>query len=106
MRAPYKCKEDPWTKVCSSSDWTLASLDLLGGRMGICKEFNYQTVCLHILTGTLTLVTKIIPVDYTKKYLFKPIGVHEHKNYCADFVDMEYTCYKAFWLPFEGHVVT
>ena len=22
MRAPYKCKGDPWTKVCSSDNWT------------------------------------------------------------------------------------
>lgn len=26
MRAPYKGKGDPWTKVCSSDDWTTASL--------------------------------------------------------------------------------
>lgn len=31
MRAPYKGKGDPWTKVCSSGDWTSASLDFLGG---------------------------------------------------------------------------
>ena len=53
MKAPYKCKGDPWTKVCSSEDWTKASLDLLGGRKGITGEFNYQTVCLHILSGIL-----------------------------------------------------
>ena len=23
MKAPYKVKGDPWTKVCSSKDWTL-----------------------------------------------------------------------------------
>ena len=22
MRAPYKCKGDPWSKVCSSDNWT------------------------------------------------------------------------------------
>ena len=53
MQAPYKCKGDPWTKVCSSDDWTKASLDLLGGRKGLTGEFNYQTVCLHILSGIL-----------------------------------------------------
>lgn len=83
MKAPYKCKGDPWTKVCSSNDWTLVSLDLLGGRKGICKEFNYQTVCLHILTGILTKATKMTPVDFANKYLFKPISVHKHKNYYA-----------------------
>ena len=84
MRAPYKCKGDPWTKVCSSGDWTLASLDLLGGRKGISEEFNYQTVCLHILTGILTKVTNMTPVDFANKYLFEPIGVHKHKNYLVD----------------------
>ena len=34
MRAPYKCKGDPWTKVCSSDNWTYSSLDFLGGRKG------------------------------------------------------------------------
>ena len=32
MRAPYKCKGDPWTKVCISDNWTYTSLDFLGGR--------------------------------------------------------------------------
>lgn len=35
MKAPYKCKGEPWTKVCSSDDWTMASLDFLGGKKGI-----------------------------------------------------------------------
>ncbi|WP_295088338.1 serine hydrolase, partial [Ruminococcus sp.] len=30
MRAPYKGKGDPWSKVCSSDNWTYASLDFLG----------------------------------------------------------------------------
>lgn len=84
MKAPYKCKGDPWTKVCSSNDWTSASLDFLGGRKGISDEFNYQTVCLHILTGILARVTKMTTVDYANKYLFERIGVHKHKNYFAE----------------------
>ena len=53
MRAPYKGKGDPWTKVCSSPDWTFASLDFLGGRKGLTDEFDYRTVCLHVLSGFL-----------------------------------------------------
>lgn len=30
MTAPYKYRSEPWTKVCSSDDWTVAALDLLG----------------------------------------------------------------------------
>jgi len=81
MRAPYKCKGDPWTKVCTSKDWALASLDFLGGRKGITNEFKYQTVCLHILTGILNKVSDMTSVDFANKYLFEPIGVQRHINY-------------------------
>jgi CubicO group peptidase (beta-lactamase class C family) len=83
MKAPYKCKGDPWTKVCSSNDWTLTSLDFLGGRKGITNEFKYQTVCLHILTGLLNKVSDMTSVDFANKYLFEPIGVQRHINYFA-----------------------
>jgi len=84
MTAPYKCKGDPWTKVCSSDDWTKTSLDLLGGRKGITNEFRYQTVCLQILTGLLNKVSGITPVDFANRYLFEPIGVQKHNNYLAE----------------------
>lgn len=84
MSAPYKCKGDPWTKVCSSDDWTRTSLDLLGGRKGLSMEFNYQTVCLHILTGLLAKVSNMPPVAFANKYLFDPIGVALHRNYFAE----------------------
>lgn len=44
MTAPYKYKSEPWTKVCTSDDWTKAALDLLGGRKGITGEFKYSTL--------------------------------------------------------------
>ncbi|HEX2921216.1 MAG TPA: serine hydrolase [Bacteroidales bacterium] len=87
MTAPYKCKGDPWTKVCSSNDWTITSLDFLGGRKGITNEFRYQTVCLHILTGLLNKVSDMTPVDFANKYLFEPIGVQRHINYFAKTVE-------------------
>ncbi|NLU38833.1 MAG: serine hydrolase [Bacteroidales bacterium] len=87
MKAPYKCKGDPWTKVCSSNDWTLSSLDFLGGRKGITNEFNYQTVCLHILTGLINKVSNMTPADFANKYLFEPIGVQGHINYLAKTVE-------------------
>lgn len=84
MKAPYKCKGDPWTKVCSSDDWTIASLDFLGGKKGITNEFKYQSVCLHILSGILYKATNMKTVDFANKYLFEPIGVKKHINYLAD----------------------
>ena len=84
MRAPYKCKGDPWSKVCSSDNWTYSSLDFLGGRKGLTDEFNYQTVCLHILSGILYKATNMKIVDYANKYLFEPLGIKEHVNYYAE----------------------
>ena len=84
MRAPYKCKGDPWTKVCSSGNWTYSSLDFLGGRKGLTDEFHYQTVCLHILSGILYRATNMKTVDFANRYLFDPLGIAEHKNYYAE----------------------
>jgi len=84
MRAPYKCKGDPWSKVCSSDNWTYASLDFLGGRKGITDEFNYQTVCLHILSGILYRATDMKTVDYANAYLFEPLGIKKHMNYYVE----------------------
>ncbi len=83
MRAPYKGKGDPWTKVCSSENWTFSSLDYLGGRKGITDEFDYRTVCLHILSGILYRATGMKTVDFANQYLFSPLGIAEHRNYYA-----------------------
>lgn len=83
MRAPYKGKGDPWTKVCSSSDWTFASLDFLGGKNGISGLFDYRTVCLHILSGILYKATGMKTVDFANEFLFRPLGIAEHKNFYA-----------------------
>ena len=83
MRAPYKCKGDPWTRVCSSDNWTYASLDFLGGRKGFTDEFNYQTVCLHILSGVLYKASDMKTADYANTYLFEPLGIKPHTNYYA-----------------------
>ena len=83
MRAPYKGKGDPWSKVCSSENWTTASLDFLGGKKGITDEFDYRTVCLHILSGILYRATGLKTVDFANQVLFAPLGIAEHKNYYA-----------------------
>ena len=83
MRAPYKGKGDPWSKVCSSENWTFSSLDFLGGRKGLTDKFDYRTVCLHILSGILYRATKMKTVDYANEFLFKPLGIRPHENYYA-----------------------
>lgn len=83
MTAPYKYRSEPWTKVCSSEDWTKAALDLLGGRAGITGAFKYSTLGIHILTGILAKVSGMITVDFANRYLFNPIGAAPHSNYLA-----------------------
>jgi len=84
MRAPYKgTSNDPWTKVCSSENWTFTSLDFLGGKKGITNEFRYTTVCLHILSGILYKATGMLTVDFANKYLFGPLGIKPYKNFYA-----------------------
>lgn len=83
MRDPYKGKGDPWSKVCSSDNWTYTSLDFLGGKKGLTEEFNYKTVCLHILSGILYKATNTKTVDYANKYLFEPLGIKPYKIFIA-----------------------
>jgi len=84
MRAPYKGKGDPWTKVCSSDNWTFSSLDFLGGKNGITDVFDYRTVCLHILSGILYRATGMKTVDFANEVLFRPLGIAEHENFYAE----------------------
>ena len=101
MRAPYKCKGDPWSKVCSSENWTYTSLGFLGGRKGLTDEFKYSTVCIHILTGILYKATGMITVDYANKYLFEPLGIPVHKNFYAKSAE-EHKAFTISKLPKEA----
>ena len=84
MTAPYKYKYEPWTKICSSEDWTISALDFLGGRAGMTGEFQYSTLGVHILTGIIAKVSGMKTVDFANQYLFEPIGVKAHQNYLAE----------------------
>ena len=83
MRAPYKGHGDPWTKVCTDKNWTEASLNFLGGKGGVTDEFDYRTVCLHILSGILFKTVGMKPVDFTNESLFCPLGIAKHENVSA-----------------------
>ena len=78
MTAPYKGKSEPWKKVCTSKDWTLAILDSLGGRKGITGEFRYATLGIHILSGIIEKATGEKCIDFANKNLFLPLGIPEH----------------------------
>lgn len=84
MTAPYKYKYEPWTKICSSEDWTISALDFLGGRAGLTGEFKYSTLGIHILTGIITKASGMKTVDFANRNLFEPIGAKIHRNYLAE----------------------
>ena len=83
MTAPYKYRSEPWTKICTSADWTAATLDILGGKAGLTGAFRYSTLGVHILTGILKKVSGLSTVAYADRYLFAPIGAAPHRAYEA-----------------------
>lgn len=80
MTAPYKGKSEPWAKVCTSNDWTLAALDILGGRGGISNEFRYHTLGIQILLGMIRASSGMNVLEFANEYLFKPLGIEPRKN--------------------------
>lgn len=78
MTAPYKYRSEPWTKVCTSADWTKAALDLLGGRGGITGCFKYSTLGIQILSGIIANASGERCIDFVNKYLFAPLEIPEH----------------------------
>ena len=80
MTAPYKGKSEPWTKVCTSEDWTLTTMDILGGRNGITNEFRYHTLGVQILLGMIRITSGKIVLDFANEYLFKPLGIEQRIN--------------------------
>ncbi|MBR3311037.1 MAG: serine hydrolase [Solobacterium sp.] len=77
MTAPYKGKSEPWKKVCTSPDWTLAVLDYLGGRKGITGEFRYATLGIQILAGIIERAVGEKCIDFANRNLFEPLELPE-----------------------------
>lgn len=75
MTAPYKGKSEPWKKVCTSQDFTIAILDYLGGRRGITGEFRYATLGIQILAGIIERATGEKCIDFANRNLFEPLGL-------------------------------
>lgn len=81
MSAPYKYRSEPWTKVCTSDDWTKAALDILGGRAGITGEFKYATLGIQIMSGVLEKASGMKLLDFANENLFLPLGIPKHENH-------------------------
>ena len=75
MTAPYKGRSEPWKRVCTSEDWTLTTLDYLGGRKGITDEFRYVTLGIQILAGIIERATGEKSIDFANRNLFEPLGL-------------------------------
>jgi len=90
MTAPYKYRSEPWTKVCTSEDWTKAALDLLGGRNGITGEFKYATLGIQILSGVIENASGMKCIDFANQYLFAPLGIPEHTIHGASDKDDQF----------------
>ena len=75
MTAPYKGKSEPWKKVCTSDDWTLTTLDYLGGRNGITGEFRYATLGIQILAGIIERAAGEKCIDFANRNLFEPLDL-------------------------------
>ena len=80
MLSPYKGKSEPWKKVCTSNDWSLAILDSLGGRNGITNEFRYHTLGTQILLGIIRQASGMNVLEFANEYLFKPLGIEPRVN--------------------------
>lgn len=83
MTAPYKYRSEPWTRVCTSDDWTQAALDLLGGKNGLTGEYRYSTLGIHILTGIISKTSGLTTVEFANRYLFTPLGISPYRGYEA-----------------------
>ena len=90
MTAPYKYRSEPWTKVCTSDDWTKAALDLLGGRSGITGEFKYATLGIQILAGVIENASGMKCIDFANEYLFLPMDIPKHKIHGASDKDDQF----------------
>lgn len=90
MTAPYKFRSEPWTKVCTSSDWTKAALDLLGGKKGITGEFRYTTLGIQILAGIIESASGRKCLDIANEMLFEPLGIPKHKPHGASDKDDQF----------------
>ena len=54
---------------------------MLGGRNGITGEVKYSTLGIHILSTIITKVSNMTTLEFANKYLFKPLGIKERKEY-------------------------
>lgn len=90
MTAPYKYRSEPWTKVCTSEDWTKAALDMLGGRNGITGEFKYATLGIQIISGVIQNASGMKCIDFANQYLFAPLSIPAHTIHGASDKDDQF----------------
>lgn len=85
MTVPYKFKSEPWTKVCTSQNWGLKVMEMIGGKKQIGEEFHYSTLGIQVLSNVITIATGLSLKEFAEKYLFEPLGITDVPN--ANVVD-------------------
>lgn len=80
MRVPYKCKYEPYTKVYSSDDWVLTTLNLIGGK-GKIGDFRYLTAGVQILSGIIRKTTGLSLREFANQYLFEKLSIAEKQKF-------------------------
>ena len=85
MTVPYKFKSEPWTKVCTSQDWGLKVMEMIGGKKQIGEEFHYSTLGIQVLSNVITVASGMSLKEFAEKYLFEPLGITDVPN--ANVVD-------------------
>ncbi len=76
MRAPYRCKNEPYRKMFTGTGWVKMALDILGGN-GKIGDFVYAPLLgIQILSGILTKATGQSILSFANEHLFEPLGIH------------------------------
>ena len=78
MTVPYRYRSEPWKRVCSTSAWSEAALDMIGGREGFTGRFRYATLGLQVLSGIIENAVGKKCIDFANENLFVPLGIPEH----------------------------
>jgi hypothetical protein len=105
MTAPYKYRSEPWKKVCTSPDWTLAALDHLGGRKGITGEFRYATLGIQILAGIIERASGEKCIDFAKRIRIYVRHMTKDANWHPIYVQVRASLLNHPWIKFRHFYV-
>jgi len=82
MTAPYGFEDwrEPFAELCSSSDWELFILGLLG-RGGEFGRFKYSSAGAHLLSCILSRAAGMSAREFANRRLLAPLGIQKIPDY-------------------------